>query len=61
MVGASTDGFTRLFGAPGRPARAIRRLGMAAVERIGPLKNYFMAEARGEMGQMPKLLQGLEL
>ena len=61
MVGASTDGFTRLFGIPGRPARAIRRLGMAAVERISPLKKYFMAEARGELGQMPKLLQGLEI
>ena len=61
MVGASTDGFTRLFGIPSRPARAIRRLGMAAVERISPLKKYFMAEARGELGQMPKLLQGLEI
>ena len=61
MVGASTDGFTRLFGIPGRPARAIRRLGMAAVERISPLKKYFMAEARGELGQMPKLLQGLDI
>ncbi len=46
-------------GVPGRPARAIRRFGMAAIERITPLKNYFMAEARGEAGQLPRLLQGM--
>ena len=59
MVAASTDGFTRLFGLPGRPARAIRRLGMQAVERFSPLKRYFMAEARGESGQLPRLLRGM--
>lgn len=58
MVAASTDGLTRLFGLPGRPARAIRRLGLAAVERIAPLKRHFMTEARGEAGQLPKLLLG---
>lgn len=59
MVSASTDGFTRMFGIPGRPARALRRFGLAAVERIRPLKSYFMAEARGEMGEMPRLLKGV--
>lgn len=59
MVAASTDGLTRLFGVPGRPARAIRRLGLAAVERIAPVKRMFMAEARGEAGQMPRLLRGM--
>jgi len=61
MVSASTDGFTRLFGIPGRPARALRRFGMRAVERFSPLKRYFMAEARGEAGHLPRLLQGLEV
>jgi 2-octaprenyl-6-methoxyphenol hydroxylase len=61
MVAASTDAFTRLFGLPGRPARTIRRLGMAAVERFTPLKRYFQAEARGEAGHLPRLLQGLEV
>ena len=36
LVAASTDALTRLFGLPGRPARAIRRLGLSAVSRIPP-------------------------
>ena len=59
MVAASTDSLTRLFGVPGKPARAIRRLGMAAVERISPLKSMFMSEARGEAGELPRLLKGV--
>jgi len=61
LVAASTDGLTRLFGIPGRPARAIRRFGLGAVQRLGPLKNRFMAEARGETGKLPRLLQGLAI
>ncbi len=61
MVAASTDGLTRLFGIPGRPARAIRRFGLGMVQRLGPLKNRFMAEARGETGKLPKLLEGLRI
>lgn len=57
MVGAVTDGLNRLFALPGRPAAAIRRLGLAAVQRAGPLKSRFMAEARGETGDLPALLQ----
>lgn len=59
MVAAATDGLTRLFGLPGRTASAVRRLGLGAVERIGPLKRRFMAEARGETGKLPRLLQGI--
>ena len=59
MVAAATDGLTRLFGIKGRPASAARRFGLAAVERIAPLKQRFMAEARGETGALPKLLQGV--
>jgi len=61
MVAASTDGLTRLFGLPGRTARTVRRLGLGAVQRIGPLKARFMAEARGETGTLPKLLQGFTI
>jgi len=59
MVAASTDGLTRLFGVKGRTASAIRRFGLGAVQRIPPLKARFMAEARGESGDLPKLLQGM--
>lgn len=57
-VAASTDVLTRLFGLPGRGPRAVRRFGLGAVERLGPLKQFFMAEARGATGKLPRLLEG---
>jgi len=58
MVAMATDTLTRLYGVPGRAASALRRFGMGAVQRIGPLKGRLMAEARGESGEMPLLLRG---
>jgi 2-octaprenyl-6-methoxyphenol hydroxylase len=58
-VAVATDTLTRLFGLPGKSASAVRRFGLGAVQKIGPLKNFFMSEARGEFGSMPKLLQGV--
>ncbi len=58
-VALATDGLTRLFGIPGKTASAVRRLGLSAVDAIPPLKAAFMAEARGETGALPKLLQGV--
>jgi 2-octaprenyl-6-methoxyphenol hydroxylase len=58
MVGAVTDGLNRLFAVPGRLPAAVRRFGLAGVERIGPLKARFMAEACGETGKLPALLKG---
>ncbi len=61
MVAMATDTLTRLYGVPGRAASAIRRFGMGAVQRIGPLKERLMAEARGESGELPLLLRGLPI
>jgi len=61
MVAAATDGLTRLYGLPGRTASAVRRLGMGMVQRMGPLKDRLMAEARGESGELPLLLRGLPI
>lgn len=58
MVSAATDILTRLFGLPGDTSSAIRRMGIGLVQRIPPLKSQFMAEARGESGDLPKLLMG---
>ncbi len=58
MVGAVTDGLNRLFAVPGRLPAAVRRFGLAGVQRLPPLKARFMAEARGETGQLPALLRG---
>lgn len=57
MVALATDGLTRLFGIPGDTASAVRRLGMAGVERLPPLKRWFMDEARGMAGDLPELLR----
>ncbi len=58
MVALATDGLTRLFGVPGAAASAVRRLGMAAVQRTPVLKQFFMDEARGVSGDLPELLRG---
>ncbi|RVU07786.1 ubiquinone biosynthesis protein UbiH [Novosphingobium umbonatum] len=52
------DGIVRLFGVPGQTASAVRRIGMAAVQRMPRLKTFFMNEARGLSGKLPSLLQG---
>ncbi|MFY7837460.1 MAG: FAD-dependent monooxygenase [Novosphingobium sp.] len=57
MVATATDVLTRLFGIPGKVPSAIRRLGMAGVQRAAPLKRWFMDEARGMSGDLPKLLR----
>ncbi|MGB3166104.1 MAG: FAD-dependent monooxygenase [Alteraurantiacibacter sp.] len=58
MVALATDGLTRLFGIPGKAPSAIRRLGMAGVQRAPMLKRWFMDEARGMSGDLPELLKG---
>lgn len=59
LVAATTDSLTHLFGLPGRVPRAVRRFGLDLVGRIAPLQRRFMAEARGETGALPKLLEGV--
>lgn len=55
------DSLVRLFGLPGKAARAARRFGLGAVQSAKPLKDLFMAEARGESGNLPVMLQGLRV
>ena len=61
MVAMSTDGLSRLYSVPGKTASAVRRFGMGLVDRIGPLKERLMAEARGTSGDLPLLLRGLPI
>jgi 2-octaprenyl-6-methoxyphenol hydroxylase len=58
MVALATDSLTRIYGLRGTTARKIRRFGMGAIQKISPIKDRFMAEARGESGDLPKLLSG---
>ena len=57
----TTDALVRLFSVPGKTMSAVRRFGLGAVQRSGPLKTFFMGEARGEGGELPKLLAGMEV
>ncbi|GAA3999019.1 FAD-dependent monooxygenase [Sphingomonas humi] len=57
-VALATDGLTRLYGVPGKTASAVRRFGMGLVDRLGPLKAKLNAAARGNSGDLPRLLAG---
>jgi 2-octaprenyl-6-methoxyphenol hydroxylase len=52
------DAFVRLFSNDIGPVRLARDLGMAAINRIGPLRRAFMQEAGGATGDLPRLLRG---
>lgn len=58
---AVTDGLTRLFSNNIFPLNVARRLGLAAVEKMPPLKRYFMRHAMGIVGDLPKLMRGEKL
>jgi 2-octaprenyl-6-methoxyphenol hydroxylase len=55
---AITDLFNRLFSNDIAPVKLARDVGMAAVNKVPPLKNFFMQHARGTVGELPKLLKG---
>jgi 2-octaprenyl-6-methoxyphenol hydroxylase len=60
-VAFATDSLTRIYGVPGKTASAVRRLGMGLIERISPIKDRLMSEARGTSGELPLLLRGLPI
>ena len=60
-VAVATDSLTRIYGVPGKAASAVRRCGMGLIERIGPIRNRLMNEARGTSGELPLLLRGLPI
>jgi 2-octaprenyl-6-methoxyphenol hydroxylase len=61
MVAMATDGLTRIYGIPGQTASAVRRFGMGLIDRVKPLSNQLMSEARGTSGDLPLLLRGLPI
>lgn len=61
MLGLVTDGLNRLFSNDVAPLRAARRLGLAAVDRMAPLKRLFMQHAMGTTGDLPRLARGQPL
>lgn len=55
---AVTDGLNRLFSNDLGPLRLARDLGLAAVDRMPPLKRLFMRHAMGLVGDLPRLCRG---
>ena len=54
----ATDVFTRLFSNDNPALRLVRGAGMAVVNRIGPARRFFMQEAGGAVGELPRLFMG---
>ncbi len=61
LLAAVTDGLNRLFSNSLAPLRLVRGLGLAAVDRLPPLKRFLMRDAMGITGDLPRLVRGLPL
>ena len=60
-VSLACDGFNRLFSNDNPALRAARGAGLALVGRIGPARRFFMQEAGGALGDLPRLVKGQAL
>jgi 2-octaprenyl-6-methoxyphenol hydroxylase len=57
-MGAATDGLNRLFSNQSSALRLVRDVGLGLVDRLPALKQLFIREAAGLVGEVPKLLKG---
>lgn len=57
-LSAGMDLFVRLFSNDNPLLRLARGVGMATVNRIAPARRFFMHEAGGAVGDLPRLLRG---
>jgi len=58
VMGVTTDGLNRLFSNGSQPLRFVRDLGLGLVDRMPGLKSFFIRQAAGITGEVPKLLRG---
>ena len=57
-LAAGMDAFVWLFSNDNPLIRLARGVGMSVVNRIGPARRFFMHEAGGAVGDLPRLLRG---
>jgi 2-octaprenyl-6-methoxyphenol hydroxylase len=57
-MGIATDGLNRLFSNRSDALRFARDVGLGIVDRLPALKDFFIGEAAGLTGEVPKLLRG---
>jgi 2-octaprenyl-6-methoxyphenol hydroxylase len=55
---ATFDGINRLFAGDAPLLRSVREVGLGVVDRIPALKRFFVSEAAGLTGEVPRLLKG---
>ena len=60
-MGVMTDGLNRLFSNRSAMLRLVRDVGLGLVDRVPNLKQLFIREAAGLVGDVPKLLRGKSL
>ena len=61
LLAAVTDGLNRLFSNTIPPVKLARDFGLAAVNRLPPLKRLLMQHAMGVLGDRPRLARGQPL
>ncbi len=52
------DMFNRLFSNNIAPVKHARRIGLSVVDKLPPVRQFFMKEASGQIGDLPPLLRG---
>ncbi len=57
-MGMATDGLNRLFSNSSDSLRMVRDLGLGLVERMPRLKGFFIRNAAGLTGEVPRLMRG---
>ncbi len=55
---AATDALNRLFSNDVPPLRLARDIGLATINRVPPVKRFFMRNAMGLVGDLPRLMRG---
>jgi 2-octaprenyl-6-methoxyphenol hydroxylase len=58
LLAGVTDGLNRLFSNRIAPLKLARDLGLAAVNRVPPVKRLLMRHAMGVLGDLPRLARG---
>jgi 2-octaprenyl-6-methoxyphenol hydroxylase len=53
-----TDALNRLFSNDVAPLRWVRDIGLAAIDKLPPVKRFFMQHAMGTVGELPRLVRG---
>ena len=58
QMGVTTDVLNRMFSNDFGPLRALRDIGLGLVDRMPPLKDFFIRQASGLSPDAPRLLRG---